>query len=499
MFIEIIYMLLNIITMMKKNVFLPLICAFCGLMIFLSCDDDIDDVVREATTEELSDYIYRALNYWSLYKEDVPELANDFFNNDNARSEYLSQFDSPEAAFSSLTSSRDRFSVLRSDFTVFENALAGITTSTGINLTLFLDPTDDTRVFGAVRYVVNGSSADIAGVERGMLFTLIDGVILGDPSGGPVTSETNFADFFAPDSYTISLATFEDGIGFTLTGEEITVTKTELTTNPVHTVNVLDIEGSPVGYLHYTGFTNEFDNDLNSAFATFQNAGVTDLVLDLRYNGGGSVETANDLSTMITGQFEGQLFITQQYNADRNEEFERTRSFNTNLGSGDDGPSINSIGLERLFVITTERTASASELILSGLDPYIEIIQIGENTSGKFEGSFLLYDAPAPNFSRANANPNHTYVMLPLTFKSVNSQGLTDYFDGFTPDIEIVESPFTYGTLGEPGEPLLDAAIDVIINGRSARNYNTVEFPSLFYTEQKNPLFQIMMTEPEAF
>ena len=331
-----------------------------------------------------------------------------------------------------------------------------------------------------------------------MLFTEVDGVELRDPSGGAITGDTNFSSFFAPDSYTISIADFDGNNGFTLTGENITVTKTELTTNPVHTVNVLEVEGNTIGYLHYTGFTNEFDNSLNTAFAELQNAGVTDLVLDLRYNGGGSVETANDLSTMITGQFEGEVFITQEFNAERNEDAMSTRFFNNNLGSGDDGPSINSLGLERLFVLTTERTASSSELILSGLDPYIDIIQIGESTSGKFEGSFLLYDSS--NFARANANPNHRYVMLPLTFRSINAEGLTDYFDGFTPDIELIESPFTYGTLGEQGEPLLDAAINSIINGRSnIGNYNTIKYPSLYDTEQKIPLFNRMMSEPVAF
>ncbi len=482
--------------MIKKKIYL--LAALCGLIVFNSCGDDLDDTIQPASAENISDFVYRALNFWSLYKADVPELANDFFASDSDKDEFISSFESPEAAFSALTSPRDRFSFLSSDFEVFENSLAGINTSTGIFLSLFVDPLDDTRVFGAVRYVVNGSSADQAGVERGMLFTEVDGVELRDPSGGAITADTNFSSFFAPDTYTISLATL-DGITneLELTGESITVTKTELTTNPVHTVNILEVEGNTIGYLHYTGFTNEFDNSLNDAFAQFQNAGVTDLVLDLRYNGGGSVETANDLSTMISGQFEGEVFITQEFNEDRNEDFSRTRRFNTSLGSGDDGPSINSLGLERVYVITTDRTASSSELILSGLDPYIDIIQIGSTTEGKFEGSFLLYDSP--NFSRADANPNHRYVMLPLTFKSINANGLTDYFDGFTPDIEIFESPFTYGTLGELGEPLLDAAIDAIINGRSTRNYNTTEIPPLFDSEQSDPLYQRMFTEATDF
>lgn len=470
---------------MKKTIL-----SFLTLLILLttfSCNDDLDDVIRPATALELSDFVYRGLNYWSVYKADVPELANDFFENDNAKLDYLSQFASPEDAFDALTSPQDRFSVLRSDYVTLENSLAGIRTSSGANISVLVMPNDATKTFGVVRYVVNGSPADLAGLQRGMLFTRIDGQIM--QNDGSVNS------LFAPDSYTISLASY-DGANFEVTGEEITLTKIELTINPVHSVNVLSIDGNEIGYLHYTGFTNEFDNELNSAFAQFQSAGITDLVLDLRYNGGGSIETANDLSSMITGQFNGQEFITQEYNADRNAENQFVRNFNNKLGSGDDGPSINSLGLSRVYVLTTGRTASASELILSGLDPYIEVIQIGTNTVGKFEGSFLLYDAPAPLFRRSQATVNHRYVMLPLVLKSVNAAGLTDYFNGFTPDIEIAEDFANYGQLGQQGEPLLDAAIDAILNGRSARDYNTNIQRSLFDTEQNDPLYQRMIADP---
>lgn len=479
---------------MKKVIFSLLVLS----MLSISCTDDLDDVQRPASTTEISDFIYRGLNFWSLYKADVPELANDFFENEEARLEFLSQFESPEAAFSALTSSQDRFSVLRDDYVVFENSLAGIRTTSGAFISIIIMPNDPTTAFGVVRYVANDSPAQQAGLERGMLFTRVDGALLQGSNGQPIDGSVNFNQFFAPDTFTLGLATF-DGTNFMDTENAITLTKTELTINPVHKVNVLDVAGTSVGYLHYTGFTNEFDNQLNDAFAQFRGAGVSELILDLRYNGGGSIETANDLSTMITGQFEGQEFITQQYNTDRNETSQITRNFNNNLGSGSDGPSINSLGLSRVFVLTTGRTASASELILSGLDPYIEVVQIGTNTVGKFEGSFLLYDAPAPNFRRSDANPNHRYVMLPLVLRSVNANGFTDYFNGISPDIEIAEDFANYGQLGVPGEPLLDAAIQEILNGRSSRNYNTRVQPSMYDSEQTDPLYQRMMVEELDF
>ena len=195
---------------------------------------------------------------------------------------------------------------------------------------------------------------------------------------------------------------------------------------------------------------------------------------------------------MITGQFNDEIFITQRYNEDRNADFEVDRLFNSTISNGN---AINSLGLTRVFVLTSGSTASASELILSALDPYIEVIQIGTNTSGKFEGSFLLYDAPAPNFSRGQANINHRYVMLPLVLRSVNAQGLTDYFDGFTPDIELAETFDNLGQLGMPGEPLFDIAIGEITGTKSTRTLNTTPDKVYFESDQEDPFYQRMLLE----
>lgn len=452
-------------------------------VVLIHCTDDIDDNLRPATTAEVADFILRGLNFWSVYKADVPDLANDRFASDAERQEFLEQFESPEEAFNALLSPQDRFSILRSDFVELENALAGIRTTTGMRFSILQDPADASNLFGVVRFVNNDSPAQAAGVERGMIFTSVNGTAL--------TSSSDLTAIFGQASFTINLADY-DGNAFTLNGNSIELTQAELNINPVHITRTFDVEGESVGYLHYTGFTNEFDPQLNAAFGEFQAAGITELILDLRHNGGGSIETANDLCSMITGQFNNELFITQVYNEDRNAQFQVNRNFNSQIGNGS---AINSLGLNRVFVLTTSNTASASELILSGLDPYIEIVQIGVNTSGKFEGSFLLYDAPAPDFARSQANPNHRYVMLPLVLRSVNANGLTDYFDGFIPDIEIAESFDNLGQLGMPGEPLFDIAIEEITATRSGRNRNTTPDRAHFESDQNEPLYQRMLLE----
>lgn len=460
----------------KSYLFLLIISSFS-----FSCTTDIDDEIRPASTTEIADFIYRGLNFWSLYKADVPDLANDRFDSESEKRTFLESFETPEAAFDALTSTRDRFSILRDDYIELENALAGIRRSTGMRFSILEDPTNSSNLFGVVRYVVNNSPAATAGVERGMLFTNIN--------GSPLTTSSDLTAIFDQDTFTISISTF-DGSNFTPTGTDITLEQTELTINPVHAVRSITTPDKTIGYLHYTGFTNEFDPELNAAFAQLQNAGVTELILDLRYNGGGSIETANDLCSMITGQFNDQEFITQVYNEDRNADNQFVRRFNTNISNGD---GINSLNLNRVFVITTGSTASASELILSGLDPYIPITQIGTTTRGKFEGSFLLYDAPAPNFRRSEANPNHRYVMLPLAIKSVNANGFTDYFDGIAPDIIIEEDPFNLGIQGDESDPLTLAAVNAALGRTVTKDFTVTRTRSYFESDEKDPLYQRMM------
>lgn len=239
----------------------------------------------------------------------------------------------------------------------------------------------------------------------------------------------------------------------------------------------------------YNSFTSNFDGQLNQAFGQLAADGVTDLVLDLRYNGGGAVTSAIGLSSMITGQFNGQVFTTEAWNDDRQEQFGETNVFDNQIITGE---AINSLNLNRVYVLTTGSSASASELIINGLDPYIDVIQVGTRTSGKFQASFTLFDSN--NFSRNESilNAGHTYAMQPLVLRSVNSVGFTDYFNGFAPEIEIAEDFSNLGVLGDPEEPLLKAALDDITGAKSFTPKNTKILKSIGESKMYNPNYQRM-------
>ncbi len=433
---------------MKKILF---IITLCTGLVMSSCFEDRDDNPQTASTLEIQNFIYRGLNYFYLYKADTPELANDAFASQSDLDIFLETFDSPETLFDYLKSSQDRFSLLVDDYNTLIDALNGTTYNHGMKFGLVLYPDDSGNVFGYVRYILPNSDAEAKGLQRGMIFNTIDGQQI---------TESNFRNLLNSNSYTIGLANF-DGTTITPTGETITLTKTNYTENPVYIAKTFTIEGVKVGYLMYNAFTRDFAEQLNDAFGQFKTEGVTQLILDLRYNSGGSVETATDLASMITGQFSGQIFYTEHWNEDRQAAYAQDGTFD-NIITG--GAATNSLFLNQVYVLTTYKTASASELLINGLKPYITVTQIGTNTTGKFQASTILFDAD--DFSLANAEPTHTYAMLPLIYKSANANGVTDYVDGLAPTIELPEDFTNLGILGEVTEPLLAAALNEMFPGR---------------------------------
>jgi C-terminal processing protease CtpA/Prc len=236
-----------------------------------------------------------------------------------------------------------------------------------------------------------------------------------------------------------------------------------LAENPIFINKVIESGSHKIGYLMYNGFYGEYDSELNEAFSSMKLKGITDLVLDLRYNSGGSVLTATRLASMITGQFTGQIFAKQQWSPKMNALYEaKNPSSLKNLFTDKiEETAINSLKMTTIYILTSKSSASASELVINGLKPYITVVQIGDKTTGKNVGSRTVYDSPT--YGTENRNPNHRYAMQPITFKIINATGFGDYQNGLIPTHEIKETLSTLGVLGSPTEPLLSTAIGKII------------------------------------
>jgi len=452
-----------------QNVLLAII-----LLIFTSScfNDDRDDNLILAS--EINDFVWKGMNAVYLYKDEIPDLANDRFSSNQQYADYLNSFSTPRNLFESLIFQRetiDKFSGIVDDYIALEQLFSGVFKTNGMEFGLFLAPNSSTEVIGVIRLVLPNSEADNNNLERGDIFYAIDGI--------PLT-ESNLSDLLNQDTYTLNLGIFNDqGTSDTSddtidpSTENITISKVPYTENPVFRTEIIDVDGQNLGYLMYNGFNANFETELNNAFGEFASNNVQHLVLDLRYNPGGRVDTETFLASMVTGQFTGQVFTELIYNNDQ-QESNTTFNFTNSISNGS---TINSLNLNKIYVLATGGSASASEGLINGLKSYIDVVQIGTATVGKTQASITIYDSP--NLRREGANPNHTYAMQPLVANAFNKNNEAVPSTGLNPSLgfEIIENPFNYGVLGDVDEPLLAAAIlDILGSGRSFNSSSTVQF-----------------------
>lgn len=471
----------------------------CLALVMLSgCFEDLDD--NAASSSDIKDFVWKAMNSYYLYNDNVPDLSNDRFGIngvDNrydktaAYSDYLNEFSTPEDLFSSLKfDPLDPFSVIVPNFYDILNLQQGISLSNGMEYRLYFIPGSQTEVFGVITLVLRDSPAEDLGLFRGQIFRAIDGINL---------NAENINDLLSQNSYTLNFGAYlnnsteeTDDDDVILTGDSVSISKVEYSENPVHEALVLTLPNANVAYLMYNGFTRNFDNTLNDVFGQFQANNANELVLDLRYNGGGSIQSALHLASMITGQFNGQVFSKLVYND--NQEFQnRNYNFTNSL---EQGGAINSLNLSRVYVLTTSSSASASELIINSLRPYIEVIHIGDNTAGKTQSNRLVFDSP--DFNSNGVTNSHNYALIPLTANSTNINDELVPTNGLTPDIPIIESPFNLGSIGSIFEPLLATALSEISNsGRSIQNIedNSSALRELKIPNQSSPIESLMFED----
>lgn len=431
-----------------------------SILCLQSCQDN-DDTLPEPTQLDVQKFIWRGMNQMYLWQAEVPALADNRFANNTEYEAFLGKYSSPENLFQNLlnrppslydTGVVDQFSWMVDDYRTLEQQLDGTTKNNGIEYSLSLVSNGSEKVIGYVRYIIPNSDAANKDVKRGEVFYAVDGTSLTQSNFRRLLSGSN-------DNYTLNFAniTFDTNNNPVITpnGKSLAFTKTNLAENPIAIKKVITNGAHKIGYLMYNGFYPNYDGALNDAFGSFKSEGITELVLDLRYNGGGSVLSATRLASMITGQFKGQVFDELAYNSKKSF-LNRKYTFTSTI----DGTTINSLNLTTLYVLTTKGTASASELIINGLNPYINVVQIGDATYGKNVASVTLYDSPT--LAKENENTSHHYAMQLIVARSINSVGFADYLDGLIPKIKVLERIQTLGVLGDQNEPLLSTAIGKI-------------------------------------
>ena len=445
-----------------KSIF-KIVLLFIVFSLTFSCFEDNDDSISGTT--DIKDFVWNAMNFAYLYKDNSPDLANDRFASEGDYQSFLNGYETPEELFESLVYDRetvDRFSWITSDYIALEQQFSGVTKTNGAEFNFYYIPGSTSDVFGIVRMVQPNSNASTNNLVRGQIFNKIDGISL---------TEDNLQTLLGSENYTLHLATYnnngteiQDDDNLTDGTETITLTKTIFSENPIFKSEIFSLNNENVGYLMYNGFVADYDGQLNTIFAEFQAQNIQHLILDLRYNPGGSVNSASVLGSMITG-ISNEVFAKLQYNSDLQNN-NRNYNFTSTLS---EGVSINTVGLNKVHVITTGSSASASEMIINSLRSYIDVVQIGTTTVGKSQASVTLYDSP--DYSRQGANPGHLYAVQPLVAITVNKDNEAVPSTGLIATIEVKENVSNYGVLGEVNEPLLAAALASVGTGRFGVNF----------------------------
>jgi C-terminal processing protease CtpA/Prc len=195
---------------------------------------------------------------------------------------------------------------------------------------------------------------------------------------------------------------------------------------------------------------------MDNIFAGFKSKGITDLILDLRFNSGGSELSANNLASLIAPEPGNKLFFRREYNTRVENEILADPGAGASFLQSKLNAKAENIGSQlsgRVYILTGSRTASASELIINGLNPYMDVFLIGDVTYGKNVGSISLYD---------EEDPRNTWGMQPIVVKVYNSLNQSDYSNGFIPDIENKDNNLFIYPLGDTREELLSKALEQI-------------------------------------
>lgn len=363
--------------------------------------------------------------------------------------------DSLEQLIRDMRVSADRFSYIADAKTTNDLFEEGKVLGFGHNL----KRTGETEV--SVVNVDPGSPVDDVGIKRGFILSEVNGK---SPFG---LTESEFDQLFGYNGFPVGMSLqFLDLDGQTV---EYDLTSRIYDLQTVRNTSVFNVGGQSVGYLYLESFLETTEPELDQAFGYLGNQGITELVLDLRYNRGGRVDVANKLASLIVGA--GPASQNRDF-----VRFELNRKYQQYNGSMRFLTENNALDLNRLFVLTTDSSCSASELIINSLRPFIEVITIGDTTCGK------------PYASAGNEACEKS--MSALEFSMLNDNGVGNYINGLAADCRVpdgIDRP-----LGDSTETMLESALGYIERQSCSANQNRQRDSGDFRPLYERPSFAII-------
>ena len=405
---------------MRKLILLML----ATLVAACSSDDDSSGgvPVGSCSNDGQKQFVLDAMRQWYFWEDRLPAAVD------------ISQFANPDDLLDFLTTFSpddgtgrpvDRFSFINS--AEADQQFFGEGRFEGFGFSSRFVAADDLRL----SRVFTDSPANRGGLARGQRILQLNGRTIAEiqaAEGVNAVFDTPTLDFTMREI---------DGSEF-----KVTITQDIVTIDPVPQFRVIDAGGGRnVGYMELASFISTANSEMDDAFAQFRAAGVNDLILDLRYNGGGLVSTADLLGDLLGGDvaenltFSKTVFNNLQAAANNSTElFDR---------------QANSLSLSRLVVIATSGTASASELVTNGMEPHVEVTVVGADTFGKPVGQVGL------EFCEQ--------ILRPTSFQTLNADDFGDYFDGLPVDCAAADDLNV--AVGDAADPNVVAALAYFATG----------------------------------
>lgn len=392
-------------------------------------DDDAPDF-PEGTTEYTNLWIHDSMRryyYWAEQMSAKPDYhlpTKDFFK--------------------SLLSSQDRFSFIvnTTDPNTYPKSVRNLF---GFDYAILQLPGGE--VVTVIKLVLKNSPASNSGLERGMIIKKINGQPISASNAQQLTESIS-------SKTVIDLTVGNWQNGSVINEKNVTVYYGYSQEQPLVS-KIFEQNGKKTGYLYIYDFPDGMTPALNQKFTEFKASGIQEFVLDLRYNYGGSVSSAAALCAMIPPGISGDSqFITYKGNKNGGQV---NRTFSQQIAYDPGALSFDvlhahSLGLHKVYVLTSKSTASAAEIVINNLKPYMEIIQIGEPTLGKDMAGFSIEDKRQPK--------KITWQIHPVIYKVFNANGEGGYVNGINPQFTVNEfNSLPILSLGDPDEALLSSVL----------------------------------------
>lgn len=429
---------------MKKvlSYFLGGMCILCGAN---ACHDDDDDhdVQIPAETIATNKWIHDDMGSYYFWTDQLPDV--DYKKESN-----------PEEYFDKLIYKDDPWSWITDDYASLAADYDGVPVTMGYDPTFYYYDNTSDRIIMVVNYVYPGSSAAEAGLKRGDIILKIDGQEFNDK---------NYYERYSGYSYSVLIgkAKLNNQKNIEIVDTKVTLSMTArvTATDPAIHHEVIDTLGYKIGYMAYVEFVAGEDSifleTLDDIFAEFKSEGISDLIVDLRYNPGGestaAIHLASEIAPATVVNSSDKFLVRLNYNSEFQAYLEDNPRFDGNLFYRFSKLNTN-LNLDKVYFLTTDGTASASELVITGLDPYMDVVQVGDSTYGKYAGAYILPDDEDEEKAK--------WAIIPIVMKYANFNGFTDFKDGLYPDIVMSDNLIFAVPFGDTADPMTKRAIEDI-------------------------------------